>query len=296
MDDSMTSEVFEPKPFINCEAEQERFEKLLEQKSEQRILTIEATWGMGKTWLLQKLRAKATYNDVPSCFLKLQQPIVNEFDLISKIKKDITPPLSFPNFTKIDGYIKSSNWKKICKSPFTDVDPEESTKKTFTFNGPVHNPLFINQNQNPELTPHQKLVALEGSLNAFLYDLREACAEKTVILLFDDYEKCDPNLKKWFVREFLAKQFFDIVNRPRQLYVVIGGREVPNLKIFGKKFDLVVAPVAEFSYWTKEHVDEWIRVNGFSVPEEGKKQIYDLVKLTMPALALIDAIDKSQKR
>jgi hypothetical protein len=140
-----------------------------------------------------------------------------------------------------------------------------------------------------ELTPDQELVAQEVSIQALFDDLRPVCAERPVVLLIDAYEKGSDALKDWLVEYLLERQFFDLERRPARLLLVVAGRDIPAFNRHWSAEDCrsIVRSVDELGKWTRDHVEECLRVHGFAYEPKDVDAFHHLIDRGIPPSQMI---------
>jgi hypothetical protein len=127
---------------------------------------------------------------------------------------------------------------------------------------------------------------------AFLADLNACCTGGPVVLMFDAYEKCDPDLKTWLVESFLEQYCFDEARRPPYLLLVVAGWELPDFELYRPPEDCerIVKSVRGLSKWGKAHVAECLEVHGFSYSARELDVFYGLVEMGYTPSEVVQAI------
>lgn len=147
--------------------------------------------------------------------------------------------------------------------------------------------------QNPEFTPDQEQLARRKCVEAFFEDLRAICANQPLVILLDAWEKCNEQMRSWVVEEFLANHCFhpDANMRPDRLAIVLAGRpHNPVTRQFGLRdddfrplfgtgheFTTTVLSRTSLSKWDKEHVKDFLVMNGYDATESDTAWIQEKI-------------------
>jgi hypothetical protein len=270
---------YDPDKFIGRESERELFEKLLTFETDARILTIRASGGDGKSYLLAKFQdcCLTRIPRIPISYIALDQlPDNSPLTLVQSIVDDLEPfRITFHNFDRDEE---------------ARINPRIST----TIVRPENNETISVSNAPVPLTPEQEKRARKNSIRSFFEDLRSYCTEKHVVIMFDSYEKCEPNLKDWIIRHFLEQGFFSDDCNSRLLALVIAGKEVPAIRLPEQVRDTVLLTVNELTRWTKDNVRECLRAHGIGNYESSiLDMLYGMVESGKPLLDVVQAIQLS---
>ncbi len=102
-------------------------------------------------------------------------------------------------------------------------------------------------------------------MQAFLEDLVAYCQERLVVLLLDGFEHCAVELQNWLLYRFLEPYCFDLTQRPRQLVIVIAGREIPQFEQHWPLTECkaIIRSVRALGKWTTAHVEECFQAHDY---------------------------------
>jgi len=286
----MADKKFDPKKFVNREFEQELFEELLRFKDHARVLAIRDSGGAGKTQLLEKFRYRCSTVKprTPVTFIPFdQQPdMINPLALIKAIEKDLAPfGVKFSEFQKFDTARRSGNFTEILSSVYLQEAKFQGARdlKIAAYQQNIgHAGTVIQGTVVGTLTPEQQETADNVCARAFFDDLKRYCAEKgPVVFLFDAYDKCADELKKWIMDGLLATYCFDLENRPERLVLVLAGEDIPefDLQWPQEDCDMIVRSVKELAKWKREHVEECLRFHGLEYTSEQVTSFYGLIQM-----------------
>ncbi|SPF37706.1 hypothetical protein SBDP1_170002 [Syntrophobacter sp. SbD1] len=294
----MIDEDFDPKKFINREFEQELFEELLQLKDTSRILAIQDNGGMGKSQLLEKFkyRCRTIKPRTPVSLVKLDQlPGDSPLDLVNILVKDLSPRFDFSNFNR---YESARIFKDL--SPIrAAIDLHKATfnkaKDVTIAEVATHVDHADTVNISPGSTEFSSDIdrkAKEVCLSAFFDDLKEHCANERIVLMFDTYDKSSKNVKDWIEEQLLEQLFFDCENRPKQLILVIAGREIPDFerRWSAEDYKATVRSVRALGQWNKKHVEECLLAFGFDYKPEDLDAFYRLVQRGLPPSDVVHLI------
>ncbi len=266
--------------FINRYVEREIFREMLKCKDNSpRLLTIQSRGGTGKTFLLKRLRYECHYIlDIPCSLISMDDNIITEpFDIVKAIRNDyknFDETIKFRKFDILDSARMLKN-----PEPFTEAISKESIyvnvesaeiKDQAIVAAKID--AIIQNIENLNLTLQSSEWANEEyetfvrkyCIDAFFEDLKVICQEKTVVIIFDVFEKCNPQLKRWIMRPLLHLHCFQEIDRPRKLVFVMAGRELlPFKERLGDQYSNLVENIEKLSEWSVKHMREFLQVHGF---------------------------------
>jgi hypothetical protein len=184
-----------------------------------------------------------------------------------------------------------ADWQAVERLP----TPEISAAELFDDAQSWDDELLTTRHNPPvePLTPEQEATAQEVSIRAFFDDLSAICADRTIVLMFDAYEKCNDKLKQWIEEYFLERLFFNREQRPQRLLLVVSGREVPD---FDARWsiddcDTLIRSVKELGKWGRSDVADCLRVHGYDDYDDQKVDtFYNLILMGIPPSGVVDMI------
>ena len=228
----MTDRIFDLEKFIDREFEQELFEELLRMHDDSRVLAIRAGGGMGKSSLLEKFqyRCRTIRPRIPVSLIPLDQlPDASPVAMIRLIARQLSAVgADFSMFSKNEHARMAGDFLSI--RAFIDLDSasfrDASDVHIRGINVERAEQVSIS-GEMTTLTPEQDSVAQEASVSAFFTDLERYCSSHTAVIMLDAYDRCDRQLQRWILEDFLEHVCFNLEQRPARLVVVIAGRELP---------------------------------------------------------------------
>lgn len=287
----MNQKVFDPHKFIDRDFEKELFEELLKFKDKARILAIQDVGGMGKSQLLKNFqyRCRTVQPRTPVSMIALDQlGDSSPLALVQEMVKNLASfSLEFPRFEKaeqarinydfavIHGHVDMANANL---SEAVDVHVGGNIVRSETVQE-----LHLHSNRS-DFSPERQAKAQETSIKAFFLDLKESCERQPVVILLDAYERCDSDLQEWLIMQLLELQFFNLEKRPLHLLLVIAGRELLNFDLYWSRDDCntIVKSIKSLSPWRAEHVEECLRVHGFSYTPEQLEAFVKMIDIGLP--------------
>ncbi len=294
----MSISKFNPHKFIDREFEQELFEELLQLKDQARILAIRDAGGMGKTQLLQKFQYRcrtASGSRIPVSLVALDQlPDNSPLALIQQLAKELSAFLEFPTFIRLEEARRAYDFTTIRGAvDLRGADLQQAQVRTagVMTNIEQAGPVTVTTT-TPTFTPEQQATAQERCVQAFLSDLTNHCRQQRVVIMLDAYEKCDPGLQEWLLNHFLEHYCFNFERRPAQLMVVIVGREIPDFELnwSHEDYETIVKSVRALNKWTAAHVEECLRVHGFSYNERQLRLFCDMIENGLSPSQVVEAM------
>jgi hypothetical protein len=293
----MTERIFDLEKFIDREFEQELFEDLLRLADDSRILAIRAGGGMGKSSLLEKFqyRCRVIKPRIPVSLVPLDQlSDVSPLAVIRQIVRQLSAAgADFSTFNKNEHARMAGDFLSI--RAFIDLDHASfrDAKDVHIRGINVERAERVSiSGEIKTLTPEQDSVAQEASVSAFFADLDRYCANHTVVIMLDAYERCARQLQQWIVEHLLQQVCFNLEQRPSRLVMIIAGRELPIFEHHWSMEDCgsVVRSVKQMSTWERRHVEECLQVHGYSYTTEIIDSFYRFVQEGLPPSTVVQVI------
>lgn len=293
----MDDKKFDPQKFIDRESEQELFEDLLQLKDVARILAIEDKFGMGKSQLLQKFQHRcrtARRPRTPVSLVDLSQlPDKSPLGLMLQLERELSSFVEFPNFARLESARRGYDFTTIRGA--VDLRSANLTQAKIRVAAVMmdikQGPVTVNATATV-FTEEQQAFAREHVVQAFLDELVEHCRQQLVVLIFDTYDHCDPELQEWLMDHFLEPYCFNVEHRPSQLVVVVAGRTLPDFEQYWSRAEIekIIKSVRALGKWTCAHVEECLRVHGFLYDERQLKLFCDMIEMGSPPSLVIEAM------
>jgi hypothetical protein len=291
---------FDPNKFIDREFEQELFEELLAFPDAARILAIQDASGMGKSHLLAlfRYRCRVTRPRTPVSLIDLKQlPDQSPMMFAKAVVEDLMAlDVPFPEFSRYESarvsadfdfirasiYLQGASFKDArdvrISGSMTNVDRAERVEVTHT---------------RMEFTAEQREKAEDVCVRSFLDDVRTHCAAQPIVLLIDSFERCGDRLRAWLRDHFLEHYFFDTTKRPAKLLLVVAGQTLPDFA--GNwppdECELTVKSVEALNRWTREHVEQCLKVHGFRYEEKDIDAFHRLIEMGIPPSQVVQMIE-----
>jgi hypothetical protein len=295
----MTIKPFDPTRFIDREFEQEIFEGLLRLDDYARVLTICDKGGMGKSQLLEKFqyRCRVAKPRIPVCLVSLSD--VSDGSPLTFIRAAIrqleTFGVAFPNFKQIESARVSADFMSIRASIYLEGASFKDARDV-RIGGTMINldraEMVEVRASSVELTVEQERIARDVCIKAFFDDLRAACAERTIVLLIDAYERGAGELHTWLIEQLFEQLVFDLDQRPARLVLVVAGRELPHFAHYwaSEECARMMRSVQQLSQWQRHHVEECLRIHGFRYSNVDVDMLHHCIQRGVPPSQVIQII------
>jgi hypothetical protein len=243
--------------FVNREAEYDGFQRTLKEEVQRSLRLIIAPEGMGKSYLLRRLRLLCIEHQVPVALVDFRDRYAFDHLLLARLIRD---QFASPLFNPLTATINEMTQPRVTLSPSSGErgvslsDIKSSTISADTIVGGdliKDNQFFINTES--EVTRRAAEVLLNDTFFSCLMALVAAQNQKRAVLLFDSFEDVTPDAERWLRTEFLRR----VGNTNlKGLVVIIAGRSVPDIP------DSVQPMVgrSELKVFSEAHVREYIEV------------------------------------
>jgi hypothetical protein len=241
--------------FVNREKEYQGFIKMLARQTPKTIMLIKAPAEMGKTWLIQKMRAHCRQS-VPVMHVDFRDRWAHDYLSLVRLTRDQMGAQHFNPLTETINKFTSLEVNIVLESsrPAGPVDVSVgdisniSDSKVIVAGGDViqDNQFYIQADS--EIARR----AAEMRINDAFFTCLVALLEKgPAVFLFDSYEDVTPEADGWLHNHLLLRM--DEGQLPDAL-VIIAGRQIPDM---GPAFGPLVAETT-LGLFPKEHVCEYI--------------------------------------
>ena len=284
--------------FIDREFEQELFEELLTLRDDARLLAIRGGGGMGKSSLLRQFqyRCRTVRPRIPVALVALDQlPDATALVLLREVVRQLAAlHVDFAAFQKNENARMAGDFPSI--RAFLDFE-----RASFSGARDIHiRGINVERAERVaisakavRLTPEQEDAAHKASVRAFFADLARHCEASPAVIMLDAYDRCPPPLQAWLLEHLLEALCFDRAQRPRQLIVVLAGRELPVFTHHWAEAECttIVRSVQQMSTWQRHHVEECLRVHGFSYTAEDVDSFYRFVQRGLPPSQVVQLIE-----
>lgn len=286
---------FDPSKFIDREFEQELFEELLEFRGTQRILAIEDRGGTGKSHLLEhfRYRCRTVQPRTPVSLIALDQ-LVDEtpLTLIDTIIDHLSSfRIEFPLYIKHESARVSGDFSTILGSIYLQGATFEKAIDVRVSGVAVDRAEVVNVGSF-SWSPDKDKVARKVIIQAFFDDLRECSTQIPIVIILDGFEKINPELQKWITDVLINNLFFDAENQCPLLLLVIAGKVIPKFSNYWSKDDCerIVSSINGLTMWTREHLEDCLKIHGFKYEEEDLNALYRLIERGLPPSEVIQTI------
>lgn len=285
---------FDPKDLIDRKAEQEQFTDLVSFTSAARMLTICDKGGKGKSSLLKRLEYNCRYEmrpPIPVCLIeldKMEDPSAFRFieEVVERLKKGKNK-VEFPKFEDLNEARMAKNYAPFDKSNYrnrSNMTGRAEVKGPME-SGAVAAGIYYNVNADSvsipitEFSAEQEQSAQQKCIEAFFEDLRALCATRPIVLLFDTWERCNLEIRKWIIEELLENHCFNSKKslRPAKFAIVLASRPYHPVKersglrddeftrLFTDEQECAATILSKksLSTWEPEHVKEFLKQNSY---------------------------------
>ena len=209
---------YDPKLFVNRETKFRGFRKLLEPRTRQQMMLIEAEKDMGKSWLLRHMQNHCRQEQIPVALIDLsEEDLENTVVLVERMIRQ----LDEENFSQLQTFMQELGLAE----GQVDLSRVASSEKE-----------------------RRDLVWRVSGL--FFEELERLAGRTAVALLFDSYENSPEAVGRWLTDELVARLSQSDLSH---VIVIITGRRIPELD-FAKH--IVVQTGLEL--FTEEHVKEYL--------------------------------------
>jgi len=267
-------------------------------KDERRLLVIGDRAGTGKSTLLRRLKFNCRWvHPVPVSLVLLEenpntpdnrQAVTSPIEFVNWFRSDLTE-INFPRYDFLNEFRVNFLWPGIAKSldnVQAQLEAARVEMKVESVQGGVVAGTYIaNMNvaqRDKWARPDQERLASQKCVEAFLLDLRDATATRSVVLLIDTYNKNKRGLHEWILDEFIRPLLLLQTGVPRaeKLLVVLAGQEAelpPFQQMLGERYDRLVAS-RRLLGWEKEHVRQFLEVHDLEVSDRQFEYLYSQVQ------------------
>lgn len=218
--------------FVDRQAQRTLFELMLNGQSAHKLLVVQAEQGMGKSWLLDIFadHARAQEHTVVRFDLANQQYDTPD-EVMQRCRDEIGEahfPEPVPPKVSVDLVISMAEWStrtsdavvSFANAQTGDVAVGDVAQMMFK-----QNAFFIATNQSNEEAKRQRE-------EQFFQSLKQYCATRTVVFLFDAYERTSRSAEEWNpsqIDRWIREQLVERVRRGYLKYalVVLAGQRMP---------------------------------------------------------------------
>ena len=304
---------FDPRNFIDRQAEQELFRDLVSFTSPARMLTICDKGARGKSSLLKRLQYNCKYEIRPpvhACLIALDQLAnTSRFELINKIRDELKG-VAFPKFDQLNNARMAHDFTPFELRTFESrnrISVEGPVEREARVVADVIHTTYTPFTPEQQITAEQQTFAQNKCLEAFFEDLRVICATQPIVLLFDAWERCYLELREWITDELLRNHCFnrDKNLRPANLAIVLasrphgkeqrhGLREGEFIRLFAdeQEYAAIVLSRTSLSDWDSEHVRDFLDQNEITnVDDDDINYIRDSLKKGKTLLQILSAME-----
>jgi hypothetical protein len=202
----------------------------------------------------------------------------------------------FPNFTRYESARVSADFEFIRASIYlqgASFKDARDIRIGGVMTNVDHAERFEVTHSRVELTGEQREKAEDVCVRAFLDDLRVYCDTQPVVLLVDSFERCGERLRVWLRDHFLENYFFDVARRPAKLLLVVAGQTLPDFAGNWSVEDCerTLKLVDGLSRWTREHVEQCLKVHDFRYEEKDIDAFHKLIEMGIPPSQVVQMIE-----
>lgn len=241
--------------FVNRERIQESFQEMLAGRSEKQIMLIKAEGGMGKSWLVAKLRHECSIQSPAAPYTGLDFKDGQAHDYLSLARR-IRDDLGAAHFNSLTQVINDTTGihvnLQVSSAPSGQVSAQLGAvtgSEVVVAGGNVIKDNFFLVQVDSESVQREIQARITEALFACL---REVLQNRSAVFFFDTYEKAPEATRRWIENQ-LMYQIRE--GRLTGVVVVITGREMPELDLSWK--DCTTRPKLEAL--NSEHVATYLR-------------------------------------
>jgi hypothetical protein len=270
---------FDPRFFIDRQFEQELFEILLGLTDETRILGIQDQSGMGKSALLKmfRYRCRTVKPRIPVSLVDLARlQDLTPLTLIQQVVEHLSAfGVAFPRFRQQEAARLSTDFATLSAAVYLEGADLRSAQDVRIAGTHIEQAKEVVINSG-EWGPEHEKFARDACVQSFLADLSAFCSEELAVIMLDTYERLQDrdnrsarDLANWLVEVFLDQLFFDFEQRPAKLVLVISGQQILPFHHHWALDDCErnVCSVNALHKWEREHIEECLRIYGYSYTE-----------------------------
>ncbi len=215
--------------FVDREEISDSFEAMIRGRSEKQIMLVEAVGGMGKSWLLGKLKHDSSRQKPPAAYTSTDFKDGQLHDFLS-IVRSARDDFGAAHFNELTRVINQATQYQVT----LDLPPASSGPVRAEFRDVVHSEVnvagghIIKDNFFSLQLPSESLRAdVERRISrAFFQALGEYLRGQGAVFFFDSYERATESSQKWIENRLL----YEIrEGRLAGAVVVIAGRQVPQV-------------------------------------------------------------------
>jgi hypothetical protein len=243
--------------FVNREAEYNGFQRALNEEIQRSVRLIVAPEGMGKSYLLRRMRLLAMEMNVPVALIDFRDRYAFDHLLLARLIRDqFTSPLFNPLTAIINQFTQPrltiANASGDGGVNVSDISGSTIEAGTIVGRDLIKdNQFFVNSES--EVTRRAAEVTITDSFFACLGAFVAAHPRQRVVVLFDSFEDVTEEAGRWFRTEYLRR-----LTNPelKGIVTIVAGRTPPDIP------DSVQGVVgrSELKVFTEEHVREYIEV------------------------------------
>jgi hypothetical protein len=246
--------------FVNREKQRRGFIKMLERETLRQIMFVEAPNGMGKTWLIGRLRHECKVRGVPVAHFDFWGGRPMDYLAMVRQARDQLGPAHFNAMTQIINEATSITVKVDVESQrrgdvnisLGDVTDSEVTIGDVAGGSIVKDNFFEVKADSDEIRQRTRARVLDSFFGCLL----ALSQEQVAVFLFDTYEDVQDEARQWVEGELLIRVRHEQL--PNVL-VVLAGKETPRLDLSAWDQFLRLTDLALF---TPEDVRQYLERRG----------------------------------
>lgn len=243
--------------FVNREAEYMGFQRTLTEDIQRSVRLLVAPEGMGKSYLLRRMRLLAIEKGIPVALIDFRDRYAFDHLLLTRFIRD---QFASPLFNPLTAIINQLTQPRLTLATaagdggVTVSDIKDSTITADTIVGRdliKDNQFFVNSES--EVTRRAAEVTINDSFFACLAAYLAAQTGKRLVLLIDSFEDVTTEGERWFRTEYLRR-----LGSPelKGLVTIIAGRTPPDVPESVQSF----VGRSDLKVFTEAHVREYIEV------------------------------------
>lgn len=243
--------------FVNREAEYNGFQRALNEDIQRSVRLIIAPEGMGKSYLLRRMRLLAMETEVPVALIDFRDRYAFDHLLLARLIRDQFASTLFNPLTAIINQFTQPRLtlaNAVGDGGVNISDISDSSIEAGTIVGRdliKDNQFFVNSES--EVTRRAAEVTITDSFFACLAAFLADHPRQRVVLLFDSFEDVTTEADRWFRTEYVRRLMSPEL---KGIVTIVAGRTAPDIP------DSVQGIVgrSELKVFTEAHVREYIEV------------------------------------
>jgi hypothetical protein len=240
--------------FVNRTTEFDQLIALVQGEIDTPIALLKASDGMGKTWLLEELRKTCGANEIPTLWIdfSIMEADASYWSVSNLIERQLGPPFVPALFAAHKEIEKNRRWPEQVANEIASRQDISKSAATATIEGAIDATNVVVGYQinfnHPQKDQEWERTKLTDALNL---DLTAFTAEKRLVVLIDDWDSANQEMRLW-VRTSLL-DWIDNNYADHPICAVIAGEYLDD--ILYERISINLTPLSEsdvHEYWVEK--------------------------------------------